>query len=120
KKKTQFDTTGGLWASGALVGKFGGIFTSTASQHGGQETTALTTIPFFAHHGVTFVPIGYQFPELFPTDKVVSGSPYGAATLSGGDGSIQPTEGDFKIAEGQGKYFATTVGHFVRGKAASA
>jgi NAD(P)H dehydrogenase (quinone) len=52
-----FDATGGLWASGALIGKFGAIFTSTASQHGGQETTALTTIPFFAHHGILFVPL---------------------------------------------------------------
>ncbi|KAE8209810.1 hypothetical protein CF327_g6250 [Tilletia walkeri] len=116
---TFFDTTGGLWASGGLVGKFGGIFTSTASQHGGQETTALTTIPFFAHHGITFVPIGYQFPQLLATDKVANGSAYGAATLSGGDGSVQPTEGDLAVAEGQGKYFATTVGHFVRGKAAA-
>lgn len=63
-----FDTTGGLWFTGALVGKFAGVFTSTASQHGGQETTALTTIPFFVHHGISFVPCPYTLPEL--TDNV--------------------------------------------------
>ncbi|KAL9933369.1 hypothetical protein V8E36_007545 [Tilletia maclaganii] len=116
---TFFDATGGLWAKGALVGKFGGIFTSTASQHGGQETTALTTIPFFAHHGVNFVPIGFQFPELSELDKVVGGSPYGAATLSGSDGSRQPIEQELSVAYGQGKHFAQIVGTFVRGKNAA-
>ena len=113
-----FDHTGGLWASGALVGKFAGIFTSTSSQHGGQETTAFTTIPFFAHHGVNFVPIGYQFSELTDNSKVMGGSAWGAATLSNGDGSRQPIAEELAVAKKQGAYFGKVVGTFVKGKSA--
>ncbi|KDN50802.1 benzoquinone reductase [Tilletiaria anomala UBC 951] len=113
-----FDRTGGLWAKGTLVGKFGGIFTSTSSQHGGQEVTALTTISYFAHHGITFVPIGYQFPELTNLTEVLGGSPWGAATISGGDGSRKVSEIELKVARGQGNYFGKTVSTFVKGKSA--
>lgn len=115
---TFFDTTGGLWASGALVGKFGGFITSTAGQHGGQETTALTTIPFLAHHGIIYVPIGYQFPEVSNTDVVQGGSPWGASTLSKSDGSRQVNAEEKSIAKKQGEYFAKTVATFVKGKSA--
>ncbi|MCO5556513.1 hypothetical protein L7F22_010062 [Adiantum nelumboides] len=111
-----FDQTGGLWATGALVGKFGSVITSTASQHGGLETTALTTIPWFVHHGINFVPIGYQFPELQEVQKIQGSSAYGAGSVTSGDGSLRPTEQDKTVAKGQGKHFANVVGQFVRGK----
>lgn len=94
-----FDQTGGLWATGALVGKFATIFTSTASLHGGQETTALTTLPFFIHHGISYVPLGYITPELQALDEVQGGSAYGASTVAGGDGSRQPTKNDLTVAK---------------------
>ncbi|KAJ9094446.1 hypothetical protein QFC21_005985 [Naganishia friedmannii] len=115
-----FDATGGLWASGALVGKFGGVFTSTAGQHGGQETTAYTTVPFFVHHGISFVPIGYVNQGLSKLDGVHGGAPWGAGTIANGDGSRQPDEVELEIAEYQGKSFASHVATFVRGKHAQA
>lgn len=115
---TFFDTTGGLWASGGLVGKFAGIITSTAGQHGGHETTALTTLPFLAHHGIIYVPIGYQWPALSNTDVVQGGSPWGASTLSKSDGSRQVNGEEKLIAKNQGEYFAKTVATFVKGKSA--
>lgn len=110
-----FDATGGLWAQGKLVGKFGGIFTSTASQGGGRETTVLTTLPFFAHHGINFVPVGYRFPEQQGNDEVTGSSAWGAHTIAGGDGSRQPTKAELAIAKGQGESFAKIVNQFVRG-----
>lgn len=98
-----FDQTGGLWATGALHGKFGATFTSSASSHGGQETTHLTTLPFFAHHGIIYVPIGYTQPYLTDLTEVHGGSPYGSSTIAGGDGSRQPTEGELKLAQYQGE-----------------
>jgi multimeric flavodoxin WrbA len=78
---------------GGYHGKFGGIFVSTASQHGGIETTALTALTFFAHQGIIFVPLGYAkcFAELCTLTEVIGASPYGAGTLAGGDGSRQPS-----------------------------
>ena len=111
-----FDQTGGLWASGALVGKFGATFTSTASQHGGQETTHLTTLPFFAHHGIIYVPIGYTQPYLTALNEIHGGSPYGASTIAGSDGSRVPTEGELALARYQGEHFAKTVAQSVRGR----
>ncbi|KAJ9104258.1 hypothetical protein QFC19_004075 [Naganishia cerealis] len=115
-----FDATGGLWASGALVGKFGGVFTSTAGQHGGQETTALTTVPFFVHQGISFVPIGYVNQGLSKLDAIHGGAPWGAATIANSDGSRQPDEVELDIAQYQGKSFADHVSTFVRGKHARA
>lgn len=65
--------TGGLWATGALVGKFGGIFTGAAGQHGGHESTIFTSLPFFAHHGITFVPLGYRAAEISNEERIVGG-----------------------------------------------
>jgi len=115
-----FDKTGGLWMSGALVGKFATIFSSTAGQHGGQETTAFTTIPFLVHQGISFVPIGYATPELNEMNEVSGGAPWGASTLASSNGSRLPSENELKIATYQGKYFAEQVGFYVTGKAASA
>ncbi|GEM09866.1 GDP/GTP exchange factor Sec2p [Rhodotorula toruloides] len=113
-----FDATGGLWAKGALIGKFASVFTSTASQHGGQETTALTTVPFFAHHGITFVSPGYAAADLTDINEIVGGSAYGAAGIASGDGSRGISEKELNIARNQATYFANTVKTFVAGKAA--
>ncbi|KND01390.1 NAD(P)H:quinone oxidoreductase, type IV [Spizellomyces punctatus DAOM BR117] len=107
--KAFWDATGGLWAEGALVGKYAGVFTSTASQHGGQETTAMTFLPHLVHHGIIFVPLGYQSKVLFDNSEVVGGSPWGAGTVANGDGSRQPTGKELEIAETQGKTFAGTI-----------
>ncbi|KAI8585085.1 NAD(P)H:quinone oxidoreductase, type IV [Geranomyces variabilis] len=107
--KAFWDATGGLWATGALVGKYAGAFTSTASQHGGQETTIYTFLPHLVHHGMIFVPLGYQSKVLFDNSEVIGGSPWGAGTVANGDGSRQPSAKELEIAETQGKTFAATV-----------
>ncbi|KAG6603033.1 NAD(P)H:quinone oxidoreductase, type IV [Phytophthora cinnamomi] len=96
--KALFDACGGLWASGGLVGKPAGIFFSTGTIGGGQETTAFTT--------VTFVPLGYRSPLLFNMDEIHGGSPWGAGTLAGGDGSRQPSKLELDVAKVQGESFA--------------
>ena len=101
-----WDTTGGLWARGALVGKVGGAFTSTASQHGGQETTLFSIITNLLHHGLTIVGLDYGFQGQMGVDKVVGGSPYGATTISGGDGARQPGAEELDGARYQGKRIA--------------
>ncbi|KAI8050459.1 flavoprotein wrbA-like protein [Syncephalis plumigaleata] len=106
--KSFFDGTGGIWASGALRGKQAGLFISTNTQHGGQETTALTTLPFFAHHGLQYVPFGYGHPGLNQTKEVSGGSPYGASAVAGVEGD-SPTKLEIEIAEAQGEYFAKQV-----------
>lgn len=111
-----FDSTGGLWASQGLAGKFAATFFSTSSQGGGQETTSLTTIPFFAHQGMIFVPLGYGCKSLMDMSEIHGGSPYGAGTFSGGDGARQPTELEKGVAVYQGKNFAGIVAQFDRGK----
>ncbi|XP_072951122.1 probable NAD(P)H dehydrogenase (quinone) FQR1-like 1 [Typha angustifolia] len=104
--KAFLDATGGLWKSQQLAGKPAGIFYSTASQGGGQETTALTAITQLVHHGMVFVPIGYTFGAgMFEMDQVKGGSPYGAGTYAG-DGSRCPSELELAQAFHQGKYFA--------------
>ncbi|KAI8063675.1 flavoprotein-like protein [Gilbertella persicaria] len=116
--KTLLDASGALWAKGALAGKFAGTFFCTASQHGGQETTALTAVTYFAHHGMLFVPFGYAHPSIIDKndDQVVGGSAYGAGTVSDGDGSRQPSLVELDIAKQQGANFGTVVGCFVRGR----
>jgi NAD(P)H dehydrogenase (quinone) len=104
--RALFDATGGLWGAGALVGKPAGIFFSTGTQGGGQETTAFTTITFLTHHGLTFVPLGYRSPLLFNMEEIHGGSPWGAGTLAGGDGSRQPSKLELDVAEVQGESFA--------------
>ncbi|KAI9314849.1 NAD(P)H:quinone oxidoreductase, type IV [Dichotomocladium elegans] len=113
--KTLLDATGKLWATGALSGKFAGTFFSTSSQHGGQETTALTTVTYFAHHGMIYIPFGFAHTALFDNSEVVGGSPYGAGTIANGDGSRQPTEKELSIARTQGENFGKIVSTYVHG-----
>jgi NAD(P)H dehydrogenase (quinone) len=103
-----WDTTGGLWFEGKLIGKVGGAFTSTASQHGGQETTLFSIITNLLHHGMTIVGLDYGFSGQTGVDEVKGGSPYGATTLSDGDGSRMPSETDLAGARYQGKRIAET------------
>jgi NAD(P)H dehydrogenase (quinone) len=115
--KAWFDSTGGIWSKGGFVGKPAGVFFSTATLGGGQETTALTAITQLTHHGFAFVPIGYSSPLLFSLDEIHGGSPYGAGTLAGGDGSRKPSELELKVAEHQGKYFAGFAAALAAGRA---
>jgi NAD(P)H dehydrogenase (quinone) len=101
------DSTGGLWMKGALVGKTGGTITSVGTQGGGQETVALSCLPFMAHQGIVFVPLGYAEPKVFGFDEIHGASPYGSGTFAGPDGSRQPTDLEKEIAETHGKHFAT-------------
>ena len=100
-----FDQTGGLWAKGALAGKVASVFTSTGTG-GGEEMTITSTWTTLAHHGMIIVPIGYTTPELFDISQVSAGSPYGAGTIAGGDGSRQPDDRELTIARHQGKHVA--------------
>lgn len=99
------DQTGGLWASGALVGKVASVFTSTGTG-GGQEMTITSTWTTLAHHGMVIVPIGYSDPALFDVSQPGGGTPYGASTIAGGDGSRQPDQRELGIARHQGQYVA--------------
>ena len=103
-----WDTTGGLWFQGKLIGKVGGAFTSTASQHGGQETTLFSIITNLLHHGMTIVGLDYGFQGQMGVDEVRGGSPYGATTIAGGDGSRQPHEEELAAARYQGRRIAET------------
>ncbi|QKR98651.1 NAD(P)H:quinone oxidoreductase [Sphingomonas sp. CL5.1] len=103
-----WDTAGGLWARGGLIGKVGGAFTSTGSQHGGQETTLFSIITNLLHHGMTIVGLDYGFKEQMAIDKVVGGAPYGATTIAGGDGSRQPGEEELAGARYLGRRIAET------------
>jgi NAD(P)H dehydrogenase (quinone) len=102
-----WDGTGKLWASGALAGKSAGVFISTAGLGGGQESTALATMSTLAHHGISFVPLGYStaFAQLTNLSEVHGGSPWGAGTFAASDGSRQPTPLELEIAQIQGKGF---------------
>jgi NAD(P)H dehydrogenase (quinone) len=100
------DQTGGLWQSGALVGKVGSAFTSSATQHGGQESTILTLIPTLLHHGMVVVGLPYAFAGQMGLEEIKGGSPYGASTITGGDGSRMPSEADLAGARYQGKHIA--------------
>ncbi|MCG7392392.1 NAD(P)H:quinone oxidoreductase [Microvirga sp. ACRRW] len=104
--KNFLDQTGGLWAQGKLIGKVGSVFTSTATQHGGQEATILTTLPVLLHHGMVVVGLPYSFQGQMGVDQIRGGSPYGASTIAAGDGSRQPTEIDLDGARFQGKHVA--------------
>ncbi|HEY9249465.1 MAG TPA: NAD(P)H:quinone oxidoreductase [Rariglobus sp.] len=101
-----FDSTGGLWAKGALIGKPAGVFVSTGTQHGGQETTLVSMHTFLLHHGMVVVGVPYAAQELTKMDDVTGGSPYGAGTLAGADGSRQPSANELAIARFQGKHLA--------------
>jgi len=100
------DQTGQLWFTGGLVGKLGSVFTSTGTQHGGQETTITSFHSTLLHHGMIIVGVPYTVQELLNMKEITGGSPYGASTLAGGDGSRQPTENELAIARFQGKHVA--------------
>ncbi|UJJ33040.1 NAD(P)H:quinone oxidoreductase [Halopseudomonas maritima] len=103
--RTFLDQTGGLWAKGALHGKVASVFTATGSG-GGQEMTITSTWTTLAHHGMILLPIGYGAKELADTEHGKGGTPYGASTIAGGDGSRQPDARERVIARYQGKYVA--------------
>ncbi|MDD3760447.1 MAG: NAD(P)H:quinone oxidoreductase [Acidithiobacillus sp.] len=100
------DRTGNLWQRGALVGKVGGVFVSTASQHGGQETTITSFHTFLLHQGMIVVGVPYSCPELLTMDEISGGTPYGASTLAKGDGSRMPSANELAIARFQGRHVA--------------
>ena len=102
------DQAGGLWARGALNGKVGAAFTSTATQHGGQETTLFSLITNMLHFGMTIVGLDYGFAGQSGHDKVRGGAPYGATTIAGGDGSRQPDEDELAGARYLGARVART------------
>ena len=102
------DQAGGLWARGALNGKVGAAFVSTASQHGGQETTLFTLITNLLHFGMTIVGLPYSFQGQMTMGEITGGTPYGATTLAGGDGSRQPSQLELDGARHQGELVART------------
>ena len=102
------DQAGGLWAKGALHGKVGAAFTSTATQHGGQETTLFSIITNLLHFGMVIVGLDYGFAGQMKLDEVTGGSPYGTTTIAGGDGSRQPTQNELDAARYQGRRVAET------------
>ncbi|MGF6208609.1 NAD(P)H:quinone oxidoreductase [Pseudomonas frederiksbergensis] len=110
------DQTGGLWAQGKLIGKVGGAFVSTASQHGGMEATLLSLHSSMMHHGMISVGLPYSFEGLLKMDEVSGGTPYGASTLASSDGSRQPSENELAGARYQGKHIAEITNALVRGR----
>lgn len=104
------DRTGGLWAKGALIGKVGSVFVSTGTQHGGHETTITSFHATLLHHGMIIVGCPYSEPALTNMAEITGGSPYGAGTLAGGDGSRQPSLNELAIARFQGAHVAKIAG----------
>jgi NAD(P)H dehydrogenase (quinone) len=102
------DQTGGIWMKGALVGKVGSAFTSTATQHGGQETTLIGLIQTLLHHGMLIAGLPYAWAGQNRIDEITGGSPYGASTITGGEGSRMPSENELEGARWQGRYVAET------------
>jgi NAD(P)H dehydrogenase (quinone) len=109
------DQTGGLWVQGALIGKVGSVFASTASQHGGQETTLTSFHTTLLHHGMVIVGVPYSCPGLVNMVEITGGTPYGATTLAGTDGSRQPSENELTVARFQGQHVAEIARQLVRG-----
>jgi NAD(P)H dehydrogenase (quinone) len=101
-----WDQTGGLWFAGKLVGKVGSVFTSSATQHGGQESTILGFIPTFLHQGMVVAGLPYAFQGQMGVDEIKGGSPYGASTITDGDGSRQPSAIELEAAKFQGAHVA--------------
>lgn len=100
------DQTGRLWQNGSLIGKVGSVFTSTATQHGGQETTITSFHTTLLHHGMIIVGVPYSCQQIGNMSEITGGSPYGASTLAGSDGSRHPSENELKIARFQGSHVA--------------
>lgn len=101
------DHTGQLWAKGALIGKVGSVFTSSATQHGGQESTILSAHTTLLHHGMIIVGVPYSEQRQMTIAEISGGSPYGSSTITGGDGSRQPSQNELAIARFQGRHVAT-------------
>jgi NAD(P)H dehydrogenase (quinone) len=112
--KNFLDQTGGLWAQGKLVGKVGSVFTSTATQHGGQESTILSTHTVLLHQGMVIVGLPYAWQGQMRMDEITGGSPYGASTIAKGDGSRQPSANELDGARYQGKHVAEITMRLVR------
>jgi len=108
------DATGQLWANGSLIGKVGSVFASSATQHGGQESTILTFHVTLLHLGFIIVGLPYAFQGQMRIDEITGGSPYGATTIAGGDGSRMPSENEIEAARFQGKHVATIAAKLVR------
>ncbi|MCW5969558.1 MAG: NAD(P)H:quinone oxidoreductase [Blastocatellales bacterium] len=104
--RSFLDRTGALWAKGALIGKVGSFFTSSATQHGGQETTIVTSHVTLLHHGMVIVGLPYSAQGQTRIDEITGGSPYGASTITGGDGSRRPSENELELARFQGRHVA--------------
>jgi NAD(P)H dehydrogenase (quinone) len=110
------DQTGGLWAKGSLVGKVGSVFTSSATQHGGQESTVLTFVPTLLHLGFIVVGLPYSFQGQTGVEEVKGGSPYGASTITGSDGKRTPSVIELEAARYQGRHVAEITSSLVRGR----
>ncbi len=110
------DQTGGHWMQGTLIGKVGSVFTSTASQHGGQETTITSFHSTLLHQGFIIVGVPYSCQELLNMDEITGGSPYGAATLTKADGSRRPSANELAIARFQGRHVADVTAALIRGR----
>ncbi|ORX94500.1 NAD(P)H:quinone oxidoreductase, type IV [Basidiobolus meristosporus CBS 931.73] len=104
-----WDATGALWAQGALRNKFAATFFSTGSQHGGQETTAMTFMTTIVHHGMIYIPNGFASPHLTDNSEIVGGGPWGAGTITNGDGSRMPSQKELEVAELQGQNYGEIV-----------
>jgi NAD(P)H dehydrogenase (quinone) len=109
------DQTGGLWADGKLIGKFGGAFTSTASQHGVMESTIFSVLTSLMHHGFITVGLPYSYAGLVKMDEVTGGTPYGASTLAATDGSRKPSENQLAGGRFQGRHIAEITAALKRG-----
>jgi len=112
------DQTGPLWQAGALIGKVGSVFTSTASQHGGQETTLISFHTTLLHHGMIVVGVPYSAAELLTTGEISGGTPYGASTITGPDGKRMPSANELAIARFQGRHVAEIARRLKAGSAA--
>ncbi|OGT05784.1 MAG: NAD(P)H:quinone oxidoreductase, type IV [Gammaproteobacteria bacterium GWF2_41_13] len=110
------DQTGDVWMKGELIGKIGSVFSSTASQHGGQETTITSFHTTLLHHGMIIVGVPYSAKELLTMQEITGGTPYGATTVTGADGKRQPSENELKIARFQGRHVAEIAQMLKRGK----
>jgi NAD(P)H dehydrogenase (quinone) len=117
--KNFLDQTGSHWMKGALVGKVGSVFASTATQHGGQEATILSTHTFLFHQGMIVIGLPYAFQGQMRMDEITGCSPYGATTLSSGDGSRQPSANELDGARFQGRHVAEVTKALVAGRAAA-
>lgn len=114
--RNLLDQTGPLWAQGALIGKVGSVFTASATQHGGQETTIVSFHTTLLHHGMIIVGIPYSESGISSMEGISGGSPYGASTITGSDGLRKPSENELAIARFQGKHVAEITKSLVQGR----